>query len=57
MKNIITSSVISTLFLFTTLALPSSSSVAQDLDSVTGTYSIVSSGPFGDNPRDQLILG
>ena len=50
-------SAVSALLLFAALALPTGNAAAQDAKSVAGTYTAVSSAPFGDNPRGQLILG
>ncbi len=50
-------SVIFALPLLAALAMSTGTAVAQDAKGVAGTYTSVSSAPFGANPRGQLILG
>ena len=57
MKNITNLPAAFALLLLATLALFTGNVVAQDSQSIAGTYSIVSNAAFGDNPRGQLILG
>jgi len=55
-SNRIGFSAIPALLLFAALTLPAGNVAAQDINSVAGTYTIVSQPAFGDNPRGQLTL-
>ena len=56
MKNNV-SFTVAALLLFAAFALPTGNAAAQNARSVAGTYSVVTSAPFGANPRGQMILG
>lgn len=42
---------------FVAMGMAVESTVAQETHSVAGTYAVVVSAPFGDNPVGQMILG
>lgn len=57
MNNRSNLSAVSALLLIAAIALSTGNAAAQDANSLAGTYTLVSSAQFGDNPRGQLMLG